>query len=279
MEDVIRIVKDGKEKLISSRNRRETPFIDKALYTSINAMFIAVFIHGYRILKDSHLKDFALASLDKILDKLFIDNELYHTEGTRAFLDDYVNIIEALIAAYEVTGNKSYLSQADKLMEICIDRLSDRKEGGFFDTDDHLLGISVKGVEDMPHPSANSLCIRLLLKLYSITGKEKYHQQAEKALKLFSANALEMGIHSGYYFSALEAYFNTLKLTLHTAPDSVLAGTAVSLFSPYSDIVYEDDKGYVVPCVREACDGPFDSPDRLEDFINRRKGFVGSAGK
>ncbi len=279
INDVIQIVKGGKEKLLRARNSRETPFIDKTIYASINGMFIAVFIHGYRILQDRKLRDFALLSLGKVLDTLFIDNELYHTEGTKAFLDDYVYIIEALLAAYEVTGSRSYADQAERLMEICIDRLSDRKEGGFFDTDDQLLGITVKGVEDMPHPSANSLCVRLLLKLFSVTGKETYLQQAEKALKHFSANAQEMGVHSGYYFSALDAYFNRLKLTLHAAPDSTLAGRAVSLFSPYTDIVYAEDKGYAVPCVREACERPVDSPDSLEDFINRRKRSAGSARK
>jgi uncharacterized protein YyaL (SSP411 family) len=57
-------------------------------------------------------------------------------------------------------------------MGLCMDRLWDRDEGGFFDTDEHLLDLKIKEIEDIPRPSANSLCIRLLLKLNLITGKD-----------------------------------------------------------------------------------------------------------
>jgi uncharacterized protein YyaL (SSP411 family) len=154
LSEVMKVIKTGKDKLLRERNERETPFIDKTLYTSMNGMFISVFLHGFRILNDGDLKDFAIKSLEKILKVYCVDNRLYHTENVKAFLDDYIYLIDALIAAYEATGVTSYLTQADELMEICIDTLWDSDEGGFFDTDEHLLGMSLKAIEDIPHPSA-----------------------------------------------------------------------------------------------------------------------------
>ncbi len=257
--------------MLLARNSREAPFIDRTLYTSINGMLISVFLHAFRILGNIKLKEFALESLDRILELRLINNELYHTENVRALLDDYAYLTEALIAAYEVTGHTAYIEQAEELMKSCLDKLWDNDGGGFFDTDDPLLGIRVKGVEDMPHPSANSICIRLLLKLFSITGDSTYRQHAEDALRSFSVKAGDTGIHAGYYYSALDAYYHHLTLTLNAGPESALSRTAVSLSVPHSDIIYGQDKGYVVPCIGDVCYNPIDNPEALKDFINNRR--------
>jgi uncharacterized protein YyaL (SSP411 family) len=271
LSEVLEILKAGKEKMLHARNGREAPFIDTTLYTSINGMLISVFLHGFRILKDIKLKDFAIKSLDRILEMRLINNELHHTENVRALLDDYAYLVEALLAAYEVTGNTAYIAQAEELMKTCLDKLWDSDEGGFFDTDDHLLGIHIKGVEDMPHPSANSVCIKLLLKLLSITGDNVYRQRAESALRSFSVKAGEIGIHAGYYFSALDAYYHHLTLTLHAGPESVLSRTALSLYVPHSNIIYGQDNGYVVPCIGDVCYNPIDNPEALKAFIIKRR--------
>jgi uncharacterized protein YyaL (SSP411 family) len=268
---VIEIIHKGKEKLLKKRNERTSPFIDKTFYTSINGMLISVYLQVFRILKDKSLKDFALKSLQKIMEKNFIDNELFHTEGIRALLDDYVYLIDSLIAAYETTGETSYIDKADELMNICINKLWDKDEGGFYDTDDDILEVKIKGIEDIPQPSANSVCIRLLLKLFSITGKEKYYMYAERTLKIFSSKAKDIGIHAGYYYCALDAYFNELKLTLHTKPSNELSDTAISLFHPYMSISYGEVRGCVVPCLKGFCYEPIKNTVTLKDFFKSRK--------
>lgn len=268
LNEVLAVIRSGKEKMLLARNSREVPFIDRTLYTSINGMLISVFLHGFRILGDIKLRDFALKSLDRIMKLRLVNDELYHTENVRALLDDYAYLAEALLAAYEVTGNALYVTKAENLMKTCIDKLWDTEEGGFFDAENHLLDIRIKGIEDMPQPSANSVCIRVLMKLFSITGTSVYSKCAEGALKYFSGRAGEIGIHAGYYFSALDAHYNSLKLTLHSGTDSVLSQTAVSLFVPYSDIVYSHDEGYAVPCIGNVCYNPINEPGALKDFIN-----------
>ncbi len=271
IKTITEIIKRGKEKLLKERNKRETPFIDKTLYTSLNGMLISAYLRAFRVLKDNSLKDFALKSLEEIMQSRFIDNELFHTEGVKALLDDYIYLIDALITAYEVTGEVMYINQADELMELCVKNLWDKDEGGFFDTDNYVLGIRLKGIEDIPHPSATSLGIRLLLKLCFMTGKEAYNQYAEKALKVFSLKAKDMGIHSGYYFCALDAYFNMLKLTLQTSPQSELTDAVLSFFIPNTSVVYGEDKGRVVPCLKNVCHEPIDSPESLRDFLEKQK--------
>jgi uncharacterized protein YyaL (SSP411 family) len=201
-------------------------------------MLISAFLIAYRVLGDGDLKDFGLKSLDRILGKYFIDDELYHSEGVRAMLEDYVYIVEALVTAYEVTalvaasevtGDSAYIDKAEKLMDMCTERFWDSAEGGFFETDSSLIGVRLKGIEDISHPSANSLAIMQLIKLFHITAKEEYVLQAEKALKAFSAKAPVQGIVSGYYCAALDSFFHSLRLDINTS-DRKMIDTALFLF-------------------------------------------------
>jgi len=152
-------------------------------------------------------------------------------------------------------------------MELCLERFWDRNEGGFFDTESEVLGIRLKTIEDIPHPSANALGIILLLKLFHMTGKPGYLASAETSLRAFAATAKKMGIHTGYYYFAVDAYFHMLTMTLQTPLKSGLAETALSAFHPYKCIVYGEDKGSVIPCVGKACYEPITDPVKLEDFL------------
>ena len=76
-----------------------------------------------------------------------------------------------------------------------------------------------------------------------------------------------MGVHGGYYFSALDTYYNGLELTLNTPADSELALAAHSTFRPYSAIVYREDQGYASPCVQNVCYEPIKEPEALKKFL------------
>ncbi len=271
VNDVTEIIKRGKEKLLRERNTREMPYVDRILYTSLNGMLITAYLKAFRFLKDDYLKDFAIKSLEKIMSINFINNELFHTEDVKAFLVDNIYLTEAFISAYEVTGNTAYLKQASELMDLCIDQFYDRDEGGFFDTDDEILGLRYKGIEDTPHPSANSRGLMLLLKLCQLTDKKEYYEYAEKGLKRFSPVSMKIGAYGGYYFCTLDAYFNSIKLTMATSLESKLSEAAISSFSPYMTIIYGEDKGCVIPCAGNVCHEPVTDPGRLKDFLTRRK--------
>jgi len=226
--------------------------------------------HFSRILKDVSLKTTALKSLDRIINLRFIDGTLYHTDDVKALLDDYISIVDALLSSYEITGNKSYFERAEEIMNSCINKLWDDESGGFFDSEESLLEINIKGIEDVPHPSANSVAVKVFLKLYSISGKEEYNKYAKMILELFIEQVKLTGIHSGYYFCALNNYFNMLKLTINASPGSELARTAVDFYSPFSNIVYGEDRGNVIPCVKDTCFAPVETPQGLYSFLRER---------
>lgn len=271
-EKVSLVIGRGKEKLLKARDNRQPPFIDKTLFVSLNGMMITSFLRAYRVLGDPVLRDSGMRSLTRILERYAPGTELYHTDGVRALLDDYIFLIESLISAYEVTGDASWLGRAELFMDRCIEKFWDGTEGGFFDTDEEVLGTRLKGVDDVPHPSANSAGIMQLHRLWAITGREAYHTHAEQALKIFLSRARDMGIHAGYYYCSLDAYYSLMKIGLNVAPGGLLASTALSAFRPYASLSYGEDDGTVTPCLASGiCLEPVTDCGALRDFLTQQR--------
>lgn len=261
------IIRTGRSKLLARRQLRTMPFIDKAMYTSINGMLISSLLNSYKVFHNKEIRDIAIKGLDKIMRMNYKNGKLLHIEGVDAFLEDYVHITDALISAYEVTASGSYISIAEEIVNICIERLWDREEGGFLDSEESLLDIRVKSIYDIPHPSPNSTAIIMLMKLYHITGDDKYKGYADASLKCFSARAEETGIHAASFFTALDAGFNMLKLKVQSLPESELARSALTVYYPYKAIMFEADNGRIIPCIGNACFDPITDPAGLKNFI------------
>lgn len=270
IEKLEHIIKTGKSKLIAQRGLRVMPFIDRAMYTSINGMLISSLLNAYRVLNDEDAKNIAMKGLDRVIHMHHIEGELFHVEGVKAFLEDYVHITDALITAYEITASGPYLSLAEEIMNICIERLWDKEEGGFLDSEDNLLDIKIKSIHDIPHPSANSIAVILLMKLSHMTGDEKYKSYADASLRYFSAPSRETGIHSANYFTALDASSNMLKLTMQARPESELVRSALSIFYPYKSVLFGSDEGRIIPCIGNTCFDPVTDIDGLTSLIETK---------
>jgi hypothetical protein len=142
-------------------------------------------------------------------------------------------------------------------MAVCRDKFLDRTEGGFFDTEEEVLGSRLKRIEDVPHPSPNAVAIQVLLKLALLTHNEDYLREAEQTLKLFAGIARTMNVHAGSYFCALHAYYRRQTLTIEAAPGSSLAREArLAAVRSYSTVAYGPDNGRVVPCQNGVCSEP-----------------------
>lgn len=266
------LVGSGKQKLLAEREKRQKPYIDAALYTSLNGMMISAYCRAWRTFGDRRVLEKAMAALDRVLSVNVRDGELYHSEGVEALLEDYVYLCDALISAYEATGEDRYFHDAERFFDICLERFWDTDGSGFFDTQGEVIGLRLKGIEDVPRPSPNALAVVVLLKLAAISGEEAYRSYAEDVLKAFIPAADAMSVHGGYFFSALEAFFRMLKLEVHTGPASDIAGAARAAYYPYSVIVYSDTgDNVVVPCAGATCYQPVGTAQALNEFLKERK--------
>ncbi|PYT40896.1 MAG: thioredoxin domain-containing protein [Acidobacteria bacterium] len=211
-ETTVRLtVAKSKGKLLAARLPRPTPFIDKTMYVSWNAMFVSAYLDAAHVLGgslDRSCRAFALKTLDRMLKEAWSDSLGFgHRIGGPALegsLDDQVFSVLALLDAYEATLAPRYFSVAQKTMDLAIARYGDPEGGGFFDRPSDaapLGGLDVrrKPFQDSPTPGANSVAAIALVRMHAFTGDDRYRAFAQKTLEAFAGIASQYGLFAATY--------------------------------------------------------------------------------
>jgi len=221
----LRALRDSaRQKLLTARGRRPTPFIDRTLYTGWNAMAVTAYLEADRVLRLKGTQEFALRTLNRLLDEAWDGGEtLYHViaygesqppEGAPRIpgtLDDYAFTIHAAVDAWQATGHINFYRVAVKLADAMIARFYDRTAGAFNDsaTEDGetplgVLGARRKPLQDSPTPAGNPTAASALLRLEALSGRADYREIAEDTLASFSGMVEHFGLYAGSYGLALE---------------------------------------------------------------------------
>jgi uncharacterized protein len=212
------LLASAKMKLYAARLQRPTPFVDKTVYVSWNAMCVSAYLQAAQVLSLDEARKFALRSLDRILAEAWDDERgMSHVIAyadpkagkryVRGLLDDYAFSVLACLDAYEVTGAMSYFRCAQKIADGMIRRFGDNEGGGFFDTEASLeeklqlgaLSARRKPFQDAPTPAGNPSAAIALLRLHAYTNDAKYHEKAEQTIEVFAGAAEQFGIYAGTY--------------------------------------------------------------------------------
>jgi uncharacterized protein len=201
----------AKGKLFAARMPRPTPFVDKTMYASWNAMFVSAYFAAARVLGGtlgSECRAFALKTLDRMLKEVWSESRGFgHRIGGPALegsLDDQVFSVLALLDAYEATLDPRYFVAAQKTMDLAIARYGDAESGGFFDRASDAapmggLDVRRKPFQDSPTPSANSVAAIALVRMHAFTGDDRYYAFAKKTLEAFAGIAPQYGLFAATY--------------------------------------------------------------------------------
>ena len=211
-EAAIRLtIAKAKGKMLAARLPRPTPFIDKTMYVSWNAMFVSAYLDAARVLGGTlgaHCRAFALKTLDRMLKEVWTETRGFgHRIGGPALegsLDDQVFSVLALLDAYETTLDSRYFAAAQKTMDLAIARYGDAEGGGFFDRPSDAapmggLDVRRKPFQDSPTPSANSVAAIALIRMHAFAGDDRYHAFAKKTLEAFAGIAPQYGLFAATY--------------------------------------------------------------------------------
>jgi hypothetical protein len=211
------ILASARVKLYAARLRRPTPFVDKTVYVSWNALCISAYLEAARVLQLEEPRHFGLRSLDRILAEGWdADRGLQHViayseagaekRAVPGMLDDYAFTALACLDAYEATADLSYFHFAQRIADRMIARFFDEVAGGFFDAEapdsqDALgvLGTRRKPFQDSPTPSGNSAAIMVLLRLHAYTDDPVYRERAERTVRIFAGVAEQYGMFAATY--------------------------------------------------------------------------------
>jgi len=211
MKEVARTWLRAVEKMYKARSDRPTPFIDKTMYVSWNAMFVSAYLDAARVIDRSDAegcRSFALKTLDRMLKEVWTESRGFgHRIGGPALegsLDDQIFGAVALLDAYETTLDPRYFRAAQKTMDLAIARYGDSEGGGFFDRPSDAapmggLDVRRKPFQDSPTPSANSVAAIALIRMHAFTGDDRYHAFGKKTLEAFAGIAPQYGLFAATY--------------------------------------------------------------------------------
>jgi uncharacterized protein len=223
LEEAVTRLSAARARLLESRSTRPTPFIDRTLYTSWNAMAITAYLEAARVLRLDGARDFALKTLDRLLVRAWDGgSELAHviaypddklpSSRVAGTLDDYAFTVHACVDAWLSTGKIAYYRSAMRLATAMIDGFFDRAAGSFFDTaldveeDTKLGALSArrKPLQDAPTPAGNPTAASALLRLEALSGRQEFREIAEDTLASFAGIVEHFGLYAGSYALALD---------------------------------------------------------------------------
>jgi uncharacterized protein YyaL (SSP411 family) len=174
----------------NSLNKEDgSTFIDKKIITSWNGMMIDTLFKASII--DSRYLQSAIRTLERVLEKLYINGELYHTEDNIAFLEDYAYIGVALLTGYRVTKNEEYLILSQTILNRAIENFYQYGRWRYSD----IYSTLYDDFYDSTYPSAMATILYLMEQINPIVEAD-YSQIIFKTLEINSYNLMRQPLSS-----------------------------------------------------------------------------------
>ena len=217
----------------AEREKVPAPYIDHAFYTDWNALMISAYLDAAHVLPPNEagqrlegdlLQAFALKTLDRLWTDMYRPGfGLYHSmrEGASPQLvnqlSDLARTTSAFLDAYQSTGDNIYLQRARILADLALTMLYDEVTGSFWS---EPPGKETLGLLRVPNHSLNenAAMADALIRLYRLTGDDKYRAAAEKALAYFGSDYERYSFMAADYALAVD-HFLTEPVSVHIVGD------------------------------------------------------------
>ncbi len=210
-------------KLLAIRTQRVRPGLDDKVLADWNGLMIAALVNAAAMLDEQRWVTLARRAFDFIAREMTKAGRLGHSWRDGRLLlpglaSDYAAMIRAALALFEATGNEDYLERAIAWQADLDHHYTNKANGGYFLTADDAEGLVVRpnATNDDATPNPNALAAQNLIRLATLTGKERSRVQADAMIEgILSAGADNLFGHV--------ALLNAVDMQLH-ALEIVCAG-------------------------------------------------------
>ena len=195
-EETVSALQSARERLLEARNQRPRPHLDDKILTEWNALMISALARANRVLEDPSYLAEAEKGIEFIRQHLFSeDGRLYRRwrEGQRAIpamAGDSAFLVQALLDTYDASLDPGYLKEAIDLGGQMLDQFYDPDHGGFFMTaadQDRFLLFRSRDFTDGVVPAAGSVAALNCLRLYRLTGRDRFYDAARRTFDAAAA--------------------------------------------------------------------------------------------
>ena len=267
---------------LSARREQPGPPIDPSCYVAGNALAVSLLLDASWMLNRPPLRGLALdilATLDSEAQEARLSH-LYNSAEigeVPAFLVDWAQLLNALLAAHGHTAQESYLERAKSVALEMVDRFVDERNGGFFDTEVDPGAVGYLQVREKPLAD-NLIAVQGLLKLNQATKNNDYGPLAEATLSAFVETHRDHGEFTGAYGLLVDLWLNApVEITIEGTPgDSStlkMLKAAAALPHPHLEIKPLLVQNFTPPakayiCLDTVCLPPLSDPSELAESVN-----------
>ena len=181
-----------RDKLYQARSARVWPRRDEKILTSWNSLMLRSIAEGATVFGRADLLEAAVRNARFIRDNLYQNGRLLrtYTRGQaklNGYLEDYANLIDALLSLYEATFDAAWIAWAQELTDTMLAEFWDSENGGFFSTGTahEELVARPKELFDSSTPSGNSVAADVLLRLSLLLARRDYWDRAMTVLEKY----------------------------------------------------------------------------------------------
>jgi uncharacterized protein YyaL (SSP411 family) len=204
------------KQLRAVRNKRVWPGLDDKVLTAWNGLMIGGLAYGGKHLKEPRY----IAAAEKAADFMLRamrkpDGRLYTTyrDGQAkldAYLDDYAFLADGLIDLYEATGEKRWLNEADKLLQVLMQDFYDETYGGFYFTAEGHENLLTRNKDpfDAAIPSGNGIATKVLIRLAKHLDKPAYAVTGRHTIDTFAGMIAQSPRGTMSFLQAMALYYD-----------------------------------------------------------------------
>jgi uncharacterized protein YyaL (SSP411 family) len=210
-EDLESKVAAALPKLYAAREKRVHPGRDEKILTDWNGLALRAFADAAAFLGREDYRKVAESNAAFIFEKLWDGRHLLHSfkDGRarfNAYLDDYANVADGLLALYQLTFDEQWLRRSETLAQIILDQFADEQQGGFYFTarDHEELIARTKDFFDNATPSGNSVAADVLLRLAALLGRADFRKHAEQTYSAVENHLAEYASGFGRMLAAVD---------------------------------------------------------------------------
>lgn len=226
-------------KLFEHRARRPPPGRDDKVLADWNGLMIAGLARAAQLLARADWRDLAANAFESIVQRHGGESILAHAwrDGRRVhpgFASDHAAMGIAALALYEATGRTPYLEHATQWATALLER---------YRTPDGVIAMTVANAGDLPlrpeptHddavPNANAMAAELYVRLFGLTGEERWLTAADDLFTATNANVRANPFGHAALLNAFDLRLRRADIALADLRDGALSQLAETV--PYTN--------------------------------------------
>lgn len=207
--------------LLAARDERPQPARDDKVVAAWNGLAVAALAQAGSVLSQPRWIEAAVSCAELLVSThirelpdgsarlLRVSKDGHVNPDARGVLEDYGDVAEGLLMLATVTGEVTWVSIAERLLETVMDQFSN-PAGGFFDTaaDAEALIVRPSDPMDLAAPGGWSAATNALLTYGSLMASERHLRAAESGLQIADQLGRKAPRFAGWLLAAAEAFID-----------------------------------------------------------------------